>query len=190
LTTLHSLQSSLNILRAHRPDYTPRSGFAWPIAQMPSESNENAKSEKTNKSPVTDTHALTTSPPPESSSNTDTLLSSIESSLSGPKKKANQLPLFNAMRTTATQSKVGLPPPPALPAPQDPVSQPPLPRTDSQGQLGTPSPNPSLPVNAVAGGSSTPRIGTPKGTPVMLQDGPKGLGAMKKKKKRQSIAPS
>ncbi|KAF8446206.1 MED6 mediator sub complex component-domain-containing protein [Boletus edulis BED1] len=31
LTSLNALQSSLDLLRRHRPDYTPRSGFVWPI---------------------------------------------------------------------------------------------------------------------------------------------------------------
>ncbi|KAL1738364.1 hypothetical protein HDZ31DRAFT_51110, partial [Schizophyllum fasciatum] len=31
LTTLHSLQNTMDLLRKHRPDYTPRTGFVWPV---------------------------------------------------------------------------------------------------------------------------------------------------------------
>jgi len=31
LTTLHSLQESLQVVRAHRPDFAPRLGFSWPV---------------------------------------------------------------------------------------------------------------------------------------------------------------
>ena len=36
LTSLHALQSSLDVLRTHRPDFTPRTGFIWPIVDAPS----------------------------------------------------------------------------------------------------------------------------------------------------------
>jgi len=31
LTTVHSLQASLEAVRSYRPDFTPRMGFTWPI---------------------------------------------------------------------------------------------------------------------------------------------------------------
>ncbi|EEB92403.1 hypothetical protein MPER_09092 [Moniliophthora perniciosa FA553] len=31
LTSIYSIQTSLEALRTHRPDYTPRTGFVWPI---------------------------------------------------------------------------------------------------------------------------------------------------------------
>ncbi|KAH9081942.1 MED6 mediator sub complex component-domain-containing protein [Lactarius deliciosus] len=34
LTSLYSLKSSLDVLRKYKPDYTPRTGFAWPIKQQ------------------------------------------------------------------------------------------------------------------------------------------------------------
>lgn len=39
LTTLHSLQASLEIVRSHRPDFTPRKGFIWPIVEDTSAAN-------------------------------------------------------------------------------------------------------------------------------------------------------
>jgi mediator of RNA polymerase II transcription subunit 6 len=36
MTAVHSLQSSLNALRAARPTFTPRTGFIWPIVESSS----------------------------------------------------------------------------------------------------------------------------------------------------------
>jgi mediator of RNA polymerase II transcription subunit 6 len=36
MTAVHSLQASLNTLRAARPKFTPRTGFIWPIVESPS----------------------------------------------------------------------------------------------------------------------------------------------------------
>jgi mediator of RNA polymerase II transcription subunit 6 len=36
MTAVHSLQASLETLRASRPKFTPRAGFIWPIVEPPS----------------------------------------------------------------------------------------------------------------------------------------------------------
>ncbi|TDL28788.1 MED6-domain-containing protein [Rickenella mellea] len=89
LTSLHSLQSSLDTLRAHRPDFTPRSGFAWPIMEPPSPGSANEK--------------LATGMDLDDSQH-HTQAPGLKSDLQSIKKQQNLIPLFNAMRTTAAHS--------------------------------------------------------------------------------------
>jgi mediator of RNA polymerase II transcription subunit 6 len=94
LTALHSLQSSLDTLRKHRPAYAPRTGFIWPIVEKedsPTAKKQNAidagESEQATK-PATQNEDAT-APPAKSGS---------------IKKMQNNLPMFRAMTTTARHS--------------------------------------------------------------------------------------
>lgn len=91
LTSLSALQSSLDILRKHRPDYTPRTGFVWPITDS---SIEDPTKKRTAEGDFSLTENETTSEVPHDNRK-DT-----------PKKQQNNWLLMNAMRTTAVHSKM------------------------------------------------------------------------------------
>lgn len=84
LASLSALQSSLDILCKHRPDYTPRTGFVWPITDPSIE-------DPTKRQAVEEEYSLTDS--------------SNDNRKEAPKRQQNNLLLMNAMRTTAAHSK-------------------------------------------------------------------------------------
>ncbi|KAG7450216.1 MED6-domain-containing protein [Guyanagaster necrorhizus] len=88
LTSLTSLQASLDILRSHRPDYTPRTGFVWPIMDP--------SLDETAKKPTADdlTGAANTPMPDDNTNPAD----------GNGKRQQNTMLLFNAMRATALHS--------------------------------------------------------------------------------------
>ncbi|KAF8971492.1 MED6 mediator sub complex component-domain-containing protein [Flammula alnicola] len=91
LTSLSALQSSLDILRKHRPDYTPRTGFVWPITD-PSLSEETHKKGSEAESNLMDTPRDSDAPQ--------------EKRTDIPKRQQNNMLLLNAMRATAAHSKM------------------------------------------------------------------------------------
>ncbi|KAA1468523.1 MED6-domain-containing protein [Dentipellis sp. KUC8613] len=92
LTSLNSLQSSLDILRKYKPDYTPRTGFVWPVAESSEEITKKRRSE--------DAVDIV-----ESQSDMGASAEKDEKTAPGaPKKLQNTALLFNAMRTTAAHS--------------------------------------------------------------------------------------
>ncbi|KZP32233.1 MED6-domain-containing protein [Athelia psychrophila] len=93
LTSLYSLQSSLDILRTHRPDYTPRTGFVWPIMDP-------QLAEDTSKKRVADEELPSTSEPAAGSVPKPKVASTLHNS----KKQQNNLLLLHAMKTTAMHS--------------------------------------------------------------------------------------
>ncbi|KAG5715253.1 Mediator of RNA polymerase II transcription subunit 6 [Termitomyces sp. T112] len=95
LTALHSLQTSLDILRSHRPDYTPRTGFVWPIAD-PSLMTENNKKRGQDDDTVTVDENVSSSK------------QKVLSSPGEPKRQENNMLLLNAMRATAAHSQMSL----------------------------------------------------------------------------------
>lgn len=88
LATLNCLQNSLQLLSSRRPDFTPRMGFLWPIVPQ--------KSAK-----ETDSSGLK---PPDATSIREKF---VETNLTRPlgKKQENHTLLYNAMRTTAIQTR-------------------------------------------------------------------------------------
>ncbi|THV06069.1 MED6-domain-containing protein [Dendrothele bispora CBS 962.96] len=96
LASLHSIQSSLDILRTHRPDYTPRTGFVWPIVD-PSISDDSNKRQDS----IT---SLTTQ---DISAEPTTKVQATNQS-GTPKRQQNNALLMNAMRATAAHSPVSL----------------------------------------------------------------------------------
>ncbi|KAF8905429.1 MED6-domain-containing protein [Gymnopilus junonius] len=90
LTSVSALQNSLDILRKHRPDYTPRSGFVWPI---------------------TDPSVIEAQNKRESEASVDAEADSAvpQEKRSGiPKRQQNNMLLMHAMNTTAAHLKVSL----------------------------------------------------------------------------------
>ncbi|KAF8922261.1 MED6 mediator sub complex component-domain-containing protein [Mucidula mucida] len=85
LASLRSIQSSLNTLRSHRPDYTPRTGFAWPITN----------SELTD-APTTNRN--------EETADAEVKDGAFQGSNKIQRQQNNSL-LFNAMRATAVHSQ-------------------------------------------------------------------------------------
>ncbi|OAX44891.1 MED6-domain-containing protein [Rhizopogon vinicolor AM-OR11-026] len=99
LTSLYALQSSLDILRINRPDYTPRTGFIWPITD-PTISDDTGKKWGAGESSITagESETVISTSQPESQKPSLTV--------SGPKKQQNNMLMYNAMRSTAIHSKI------------------------------------------------------------------------------------
>ena len=93
LTSLSSLQSSVDILRRYRPDYTPRMGFSWPVVEP---NVEDISSAKQGDGPGSE---------PESSEAPNELTARLERekfpTAHSSKKRQNTALLSYAMRTTA-----------------------------------------------------------------------------------------
>ncbi|KAJ3537458.1 hypothetical protein NMY22_g5587 [Coprinellus aureogranulatus] len=137
LASVSALQTSLDTLRKHRPDYTPRQGFVWPIVgdETPDDASRKkvAASDKaetsTSNAPMAEP-STAPSPPTQGSVDADTqpsqanptksqlsttttaaatavLRGSTSTSASG--KRVNTALLLNAMRTTAMNSKIQAP---------------------------------------------------------------------------------
>jgi len=97
LTSLYSLQSSLDTLRAHRPDYTPRTGFVWPIID-PSLTDDTSKKRGADEElPSRDGQHDTPTPSAKRK---------VGSILNVSKKQQNSMLLLNAMKTTAIHSNM------------------------------------------------------------------------------------
>lgn len=79
---MHAIQSSLETLRSHRPDYTPRTGYVWPIIDS-SISDEAAKKKSEEEAAQND----------------------ILSKPGSKKKQKNNILLMNAMRTTGNHTR-------------------------------------------------------------------------------------
>lgn len=89
LTSLNALQSSLDLLRRHRPDYTPRSGFVWPII-------DSSLPDTSQKKPDLDGLHID-----------DSAIDAPEKHKPhGPKKHQNNSLMMYAMRTTAMHSNI------------------------------------------------------------------------------------
>lgn len=87
LTSVSALQNSLDVLRKHRPDYTPRTGFVWPIMD-PS---------------VIEAHKRES----EASADAETDSAVPQEKRAGiPKRQQNNMLLMHAMNTTAAHSKM------------------------------------------------------------------------------------
>ncbi|RPD63238.1 MED6-domain-containing protein [Lentinus tigrinus ALCF2SS1-6] len=161
LTSLHSLQKSLDMLRSHRPAYTPRTGFVWPIVE-PSSGDGSAKKRTQDGETAPETQ--------DTEEITGTRGLAIDS-----KRQQNNMLLFNAMRTTAVHARESF----QLPSvsAEDVVPETPVTATAGRSSV-TPAPGP--------GGIATR---APSLAPVS-QEPPKGPpGGGKKKKKRTATLP-
>ena len=161
LTSLSSLQTSLDILRTHKPPFMPRTGFVWPI--MEPEATGSGSDQQTDKRKGTDEEANTTS-------------------ASNSRKQQNHLLLFNAMMTTAAHASTTFTNNTRPAAEQPPATETAPPETNverarSLSVAATPAPQSRR--------SSTPRVTGTSQSPD-LGKGQPGVPP-KKKKKRECI---
>ncbi|KZT06330.1 MED6-domain-containing protein [Laetiporus sulphureus 93-53] len=152
LTSLHALQTSMDTLRAHRPSYTPRTGFVWPIVEFTSTTAGSKRSADEE--------------------------GAADSDLTGPSKRRkrpherqqNNLLLFNAMRTTAVHANA------SFTLPEAASESTTVPETPGAGSgtrsSGTPAP-------ASTRGPTPKRGETPQAQPAK---GPPGGGKKKKRR--------
>ncbi|KZW02121.1 MED6-domain-containing protein [Exidia glandulosa HHB12029] len=98
LTTLHALQASLETIRSHRPNFTPRLGFVWPIV-------DNSPASQGAGDSATQRKNRSSAEPPDTGvaeQQSDEPVPAVPSTSAVASKKAVNLnPLFLAMRTTA-----------------------------------------------------------------------------------------
>ncbi|KAG2350679.1 MED6-domain-containing protein [Suillus weaverae] len=164
LTSLYALQSSLDILRINRPDYTPRTGFIWPIT-------EQAMSDDTSKKLGVEDSATAAGETEISASQSESQKPTLTAS--GPKKQQNNMLMYNAMKSTAFHSKTSFGSSASV---RDGESVPP----ESLGIRPSATPAPAVTRAVTPASGPTPQDTLPpKGAP----------GAGKKKKKRTLLAP-
>ncbi|KAI0762677.1 MED6 mediator sub complex component-domain-containing protein, partial [Fomes fomentarius] len=162
LTSLHSLQKSLDILRSHRPAYTPRTGFVWPIVEPPSGDALAAKKR------IQDGDAAAE---PQTQEPEDLPgARGLSAASSDAKRQQNNMLFLNAMRTTAVHARESFQLP-AL-APEEIVPE--TPAATVTRSSATPAPGP--------GGLAT-RASSIAPTPQEATKGPPGGGKKKKKRK-------
>lgn len=162
LTSLQSLQKSLDILRSHRPAYTPRTGFVWPIVEPPSGDASAAKKR------VQDGDAAAE---PQTQEPEDLPgARGLSAASSDAKRQQNNMLFLNAMRTTAVHARESF----QLPtlAPEEIVPE--TPAATVTRSSATPAPGP--------GGLAT-RASSIAPTPQEATKGPPGGGKKKKKRK-------
>ncbi|KAJ3917749.1 MED6-domain-containing protein [Lentinula edodes] len=95
LTSLYSIQFTLDSLRTHRPDYTPRTGFVWPIVDPSLAEDAGKKQEDTSTNEV---GGMSEAPTKQDAT----------ASLGVPKRPQNNTLLMNAMHATAAHSSASL----------------------------------------------------------------------------------
>lgn len=139
LTSLYSLQSTLETLRKNRPDYTPRTGFDWPISDAAIDPD--SKKKKLEDEP----------------SQADTPASKVEPNVVTKRHENNWL-LLNAMRATAAHSNMSFSASSAIP-PETSQSD----MTGDARQSATPGPSTPQVASKLAGvgADSQPVKGAP-----------------------------
>jgi mediator of RNA polymerase II transcription subunit 6 len=182
------LESSLDILRKYKPDYTPRTGFAWPIEDPMDKAGSGGEASKKQTDDSAAGAAISGEPLPDADPD---LIKKLEKERASthPKKQQNTALLLNAMRTTAAHpfrtfhereaevaaaaastavaSTAGA----GVGAPSEVVA------SDAQRSSATPAP-PLMPSQSTGSQSSY--------GPSMSQDPTKGaVGAVKQKKKKR-----
>ncbi|KAI0702437.1 MED6 mediator sub complex component-domain-containing protein [Cytidiella melzeri] len=167
LTSLHSLQNSLDLLRQNRPAYTPRTGFVWPIKEA-STADEKKRDAEDEPAITQSSEALLTEMPAKKK-----VLVSSDSA----KKRQNNMLLMNAMRTTAIHASQSF----SLPTAISESNVPDTPVTVSAGRSSA-TPAPSSQVNP-----STKSAGGPSASISQESISKPSTGPSKKKKKRASI---
>jgi mediator of RNA polymerase II transcription subunit 6 len=174
LTSVSALQSSLDILRKHRPDYTPRSGFIWPISDpslvIDAEASKTRDSEAQNQN---QNYGSDHSGALEERGSSPLEKRGPETS---PRRQKNTMLLMNAMKTTAAHSKMSFTQTGSLQSQQSTNEL-----IDHQADSGTPVTG-TMPSSPTPGPSGPQTAGSRQET---SQEGPKGPPTgVKKKKKR------
>lgn len=169
-----ALQASLDILRKHRPDYTPRTGFVWPITDssitIDNEVDKTRESEGPtqqqdqgvlDRDDISDPMSIS----PDDRREVGTT----------PKRQKNTMLLMNAMKTTAIHSKISF---------TQIQSQQTTRETTDRQDSGTP-------VTAILRSSATPAPSGPQTTGILQESsqegakGPSGAGGGGRKKKKR-----
>lgn len=152
------MQSSLDVLRSHRPDFTPRTGFVWPIVDVATQ--DSLAKKRTTEEQLEEGNETTS----------DALLAKAKEDLSlspeaGTARKKQQIiiPLWQAMRTTAAHSTAsfdarGVSVPPEVKRDESRASTTPAPtREDTPTQLsGSKSSSQQAPPDSAASIASRP----------------------------------
>lgn len=163
---MSALQASLDILRKHRPDYTPRTGFVWPITDSSLTVDNEVNKTRDSEGPTQQQHQGVPDREDVSIS-----VSSHDRIGTSPKRQKNTMLLMNAMKTTAIHSKLSF-----------------TQVTSLQNQQIARDPQDSgTPVTATLRSSATPAPSGPQTTGTLhesSQEGTKGPSGGKKKKKR------
>ncbi|GJE87732.1 MED6-domain-containing protein [Phanerochaete sordida] len=161
LTSLHSLTTSLDTLRQHRPAYTPRTGFIWPIKE-PTTTDASRKRGLDAGDDAQASQALADTSKP----------ANRQAPVQGGKRKQNNMLMLNAMRTTALHANKAFTLPTA-------VSDSAVPETPASATAGRSSATPA----------PSQRDGTPKPSQDNASaKGSTGGSKKRKKEKRGSIA--
>jgi len=159
LASISALQSSLDILCKHRPDYTPRTGFVWPITDP---SIEDPTKRQAVEGDFSLAESETTSEVPN------------DNRKEAPKRQQNNWLLMNAMRTTAAHSKMSFSSS-FVQTTDNLVAVPDTSAATTMRSSPTPAPTSQEPVPKVPIISQEPNKGP--------------VGSGKKKRKRTSLAP-
>jgi mediator of RNA polymerase II transcription subunit 6 len=170
------LESSLDILRKYKPDYTPRTGFAWPITDTMEKTGSGGDASKKHTDDSASTTATSGEPLPDADPD---LIKKLEKerALTHPKKQQNTALLFNAMRTTAAHPFRTFYEREAA-ASTAAVATVPSDATASDGLRSSATPAPMMPSQSTGSQSSYGLS--------MSQDSAKGtVGALKQKKKKR-----
>ena len=174
---MQALQTSLDILRSHRPSYTPRTGFVWPIVES---SDPLKRADESNDERSAMQGAESQSQDRESSPS-----QSKRAKASSNPRQQNVMLLVNAIRTTALHATESFTLPTAIPSEGAPTA--PEVQTPGAG----PGPTPGV-RSAAATPTPTTRGATPlgnkrAGSPLDREPTRGQPGAGKKKKRSKSI---
>ncbi|KAJ4476670.1 MED6-domain-containing protein [Lentinula aciculospora] len=162
LTSLYSIQSTLDSLRAHRPDYTPRTGFIWPIVDPSLAEDAGKKQEDTVANEV---GGMSEAPTKRNA----TAFSGV------PKRQQNNTLLMNAMHATAAHSSASLASRTLAPVAESIPTDPAVAASSANRMSATPAP-------------VTPRVPTPKIKPINQEPPPKAAPGGGKKKRKRTMA--
>ena len=132
---MHALQSSLDVLRTHRPDFTPRTGFVWPIVDAPTQGAADSLAKKRSTEDTLDVANESSDSLLTAAANSD-LKNQKDGSIANnaaaaAKKQENILPLLNAMRTTVAHATATFAAPESSQAPGTIMSSQETPRASS-----------------------------------------------------------
>ncbi|KAJ7785943.1 MED6-domain-containing protein [Mycena metata] len=161
LTSIYSLQSSLDILRSRRPDYIPRTGFVWPIVDSATPADDLKKKAGGEESTST-----------EAGHESRDVSEVPESKPKVPQRQSNNMLLMNAMRATALHSRVTF----STSMPETIPAVPETPSAQGARNSSTPAPPPAAKTPTAQVSQEPPSRALP--------------GAGKKKRKRTLVAPT
>lgn len=166
---------SLDILRSHRPSYTPRTGFVWPIV----ESTDPLKRAEENH----DERSATQGAESQSQDRELSPSQSKRAKASSNPRQQNVMLLVNAIRTTALHATESFTLPTAVPSETTSVA----PESQTPGSCPGPTPGPrsTVATPAPATRGATPISNKRTGSPLDREPTKGQQGAGKKKKRSE-----